>query len=148
MPFVSPNVIRACAAALANQPSCDIATCVAREAGPADRVNPDVVKAVVSFHGDATSGRALYFTRSALYGEGPVWRHIGIYGYRRAALERFTAAPPSTLEVREKLEQLRALELGLSIWASVVDAAPLSVDTPADLRAARDAAQTLETPRQ
>ena len=61
---------------------------------------------------DGARGRALYFTRSTLYGDAPVWRHIGIYGYRRAALERFNAAPPSPLERREKLEQLRALELG------------------------------------
>ena len=84
-------------------------------------------------------GRALYFTRSTLYGEGPVWRHVGLYGYRRAALERFCAAPPSPLERREKLEQLRALEMGLSIWAAVVPEAPISVDTPADLEAARRA---------
>ena len=67
----------------------------------------------------------------------PVWLHIGIYGYRRAALERFCAAPPSPLEQRERLEQLRALELGMSIWAAVIDEAPISVDTPADLAAAR-----------
>jgi 3-deoxy-manno-octulosonate cytidylyltransferase (CMP-KDO synthetase) len=96
-----------------------------------------VVKAVLALRPDAASGRALYFTRSTLYGEGPVWRHIGIYGYRRAALERFNAAPPSPQETREKLEQLRALELGLSIWAAVAGAAPISVDTPADLEQAR-----------
>ena len=66
-----------------------------------------------------------------------MWRHIGLYGYRRAALERFCAASPSPLERREKLEQLRALELGLQIWAAVIDEAPLSVDNPADLEAAR-----------
>ena len=82
----------------------------------------------------------MYFTRSSLYGEGPVWRHIGLYGYRREALLRFTAAPPSPLERREKLEQLRALELGMWMEAAVVGAAPLSVDTPADLEAARAAA--------
>ena len=66
-----------------------------------------------------------------------MWRHVGIYGYRREALARFCAAPPSPLEKREKLEQLRALEMGLQIWASVIDEAPLSVDNPADLEAAR-----------
>ena len=81
--------------------------------------------------------RQLYFTRSTLYGDEPVWRHVGIYGYRREALARFCAAPPSPLEKREKLEQLRALEMGLQIWASVIDEAPLSVDNPADLEAAR-----------
>jgi 3-deoxy-manno-octulosonate cytidylyltransferase (CMP-KDO synthetase) len=137
MPFVEPGVLKACAALLQEEPSCDIATVVAPESGLQDRSNPDVVKAVLSLHDGAAAGRALYFTRSQLYGEGPVWRHIGIYGYRRPALERFNAAPPSALERREKLEQLRALELGLSIWAAVADRAPTSVDTPADLEAAR-----------
>ncbi|HEX6865925.1 MAG TPA: 3-deoxy-manno-octulosonate cytidylyltransferase, partial [Caulobacteraceae bacterium] len=105
---------------------------------PADRSNPDVVKAVLSLEEDAQAGRALYFTRSTLYGDQPVWRHIGIYGYRRAALEAFTAAPPSALEQREKLEQLRGLELGLSYWAAIAEAAPISVDNPSDLDAARD----------
>jgi 3-deoxy-manno-octulosonate cytidylyltransferase (CMP-KDO synthetase) len=136
MPFVGPEVLRSCAALLERERACDIATVVAPELGPADRSNPDVVKAVL-----AESGRALYFTRSTLHGEGPVWRHIGIYGYRTPALRRFNAAPPSLLERREKLEQLRALELGLSIWAAVVDKAPISVDTPADLEAARAAAE-------
>jgi len=141
MPFVPPEVLRVCVALLRDQPDCDIATVVAPEASPADRSNPDVVKAVLSLTPDAGAGRALYFTRSTLYGDAPVWRHIGIYGYRRSALERFNAAPPSPLERREKLEQLRALELGLSIWAAIVDKAPISVDTPADLEAARAAAR-------
>ena len=141
MPFVEPGVLAACAGLLAREPACDIATVVAPEASPADRSNPDVVKAILSMQPDGRTGRALYFTRSTLYGEGPVWRHIGIYGYRRAALEAFNAAPPSPLESREKLEQLRALELGLSIWAAVADDAPISVDNPADLERARDFAQ-------
>lgn len=143
MPFVAPAILSACLGLLADQPDCDIATVVALEASVADRSNPDVVKAVLAMQPDGQSGRALYFTRSALYGEGPVWRHIGIYGYRRAALERFTAAAPSPLESREKLEQLRALELGQSIWAAVAQGAPISVDTRADLERARDHARTL-----
>ena len=106
--------------------------------------SPDVVKAVLSFGSDAKAGRALYFTRSTLYGEGPVWHHIGVYGYRRAALERFTAAPPSALERREKLEQLRALELGLSIWAAVAEQEPIQVDSPGDLARARAYADSLK----
>ena len=137
MPFVNPDVVTACASLLAENPYCDIATVVAPEASAADRTNPDVVKAILSLAPGQRSGRALYFTRSTLYGYQPVWRHVGIYGYRREALERFNAAPPSPLEQREKLEQLRALELGLSIWATVADTAPISVDTPADLEAAR-----------
>jgi 3-deoxy-manno-octulosonate cytidylyltransferase (CMP-KDO synthetase) len=144
MPFVAPSTLAACLALLADEPSCDIATCVAPEASTADRVNPDVVKAVLALDENARRGRALYFTRSTLWGEGPVWRHVGIYAYRRDALARFTAAPPSPLERRENLEQLRALELGQSIWAAVIDAAPLSVDTPADLEAARRHAADLE----
>ena len=72
-----------------------------------------------------------------LYGDAPVWLHHGVYGYRREALARFCAAPPSPLEIRERLEQLRALEMGMSIWAAVIDEAPISVDNPADLEKAR-----------
>ena len=143
MPFVEPSVIEACAGLLQAQPDCDIATLVAPEVSADDRGNPDVVKAILALAPGASSGRALYFTRSTLYGDGPVWRHIGIYGYRRAALEQFNAAAPSPLERREKLEQLRALELGMSIWASIADSAPISVDNPADLAAARAHAETL-----
>lgn len=137
MPFASPDLARACAELLNRESTCDIATLVAAEADVSDRTNPDVVKAVLALAEGETSGRALYFTRSTLYGDGPIWRHVGIYGYRRDALMRFCAAPPSPLEKREKLEQLRALEMGLQIWASVIEQAPLSVDNPSDLEAAR-----------
>ncbi|NBB52148.1 3-deoxy-manno-octulosonate cytidylyltransferase [Rhizobium sp. CRIBSB] len=137
MPFADPGLATACAALLHGEPGCDIATLIAPEADESDRSNPDVVKAVVSLSGEGRHGRALYFTRSTLFGDGPVWRHIGLYGYRRAALDAFCATPPSPLERREKLEQLRALEMGLSIWAAVIDGAPLSVDNPDDLKAAR-----------
>jgi 3-deoxy-manno-octulosonate cytidylyltransferase (CMP-KDO synthetase) len=142
MPFVDPDVIGLTAKLLADEPTCDIATVVATEASPADRSNPDVVKAVLAMTPDGARGRALYFTRSTLYGDAPVWRHVGIYGYRREALMRFTELAPSPLEKREKLEQLRALEAGLQIWAAVTDTAPISVDTPADLEAARAHART------
>lgn len=137
MPFADPSLARKCADLLASEPSCDIATLVAPEGDLSDRTNPDVVKAIVALPESGTQGRALYFTRSTLFGQGPVWRHIGLYGYRRAALLSFCSAPPSPLERREKLEQLRALEMGLQIWAAVVEEAPLSVDSPADLAAAR-----------
>jgi 3-deoxy-manno-octulosonate cytidylyltransferase (CMP-KDO synthetase) len=140
MPFVSPEVVTACVALLRDRPACDVATVVAPESEPADRANPDVVKAVVALPEGERSGRALYFTRSTLYGDAPVWRHVGIYGYRREALIRFTEAPPSALERREKLEQLRALEMGMQLWAAVLDEAPISVDTPEDLARARAAA--------
>ena len=141
MPFADPGLATACAALLHGEPSCDIATLVAVEADLSDRTNPDVVKAVLAIEEGERHGRALYFTRSTLFGDAPVWRHIGIYGYRREALMRFCAAPPSPLEKREKLEQLRALEMGLSIWAAVVDEAPISVDNPSDLEAARASVQ-------
>jgi 3-deoxy-manno-octulosonate cytidylyltransferase (CMP-KDO synthetase) len=137
MPFADAGLARACADLLASQPTCDIATLVALESDASDRSNTDVVKAIVALPEGGRHGRALYFTRSTLYGDGPVWRHIGLYGYRREALLKFCAAPPSPLERREKLEQLRALELGLQIWAAPIEAAPLSVDNPDDLEAAR-----------
>ncbi len=137
MPLADPGIATACAALLHGEPDCDIATLVAPEADISDRTNVDVVKAVLALEQGRRHGRALYFTRSTLYGDAPVWRHIGVYGYRREALKRFCAAPPSPLEQREKLEQLRALELGLSIWAAVIEVAPISVDNPADLEAAR-----------
>jgi 3-deoxy-manno-octulosonate cytidylyltransferase (CMP-KDO synthetase) len=142
MPFVDPDIVRRLVALFAEHPGLQMATIIAPEASPADRSNPDVVKAVMSLARDADFGRALYFTRSTLYGDGPIWRHIGIYGYRRAALEQFvSAAPPTPLEIRERLEQLRALELGVEIWAAIVADAPISVDNPSDLEAARDQAR-------
>ena len=144
MPFIDPAALLACVEPLTREASCDIATLVAPESTPDDRTNPDVVKAILSLRPDNAGGRALYFTRSTLFGDGPIWRHIGLYAYRREALIRFTAAPPSALERREGLEQLRALEIGLSIWARIIAAAPISVDTPADLEAARAHARTLK----
>ena len=136
MPFIDPAAPRDAVALLDGEPGCDIATLVAA-ASAADCVDPDVCKAILAMRADGKAGRALYFTRATPFGEGPTWHHLGIYAYRRAALERFCAAPPSPLERREKLEQLRALEMGLQIWAWVIARAPISVDNPADLAAAR-----------
>ncbi|WP_374573661.1 3-deoxy-manno-octulosonate cytidylyltransferase [Phenylobacterium sp.] len=144
MPFVAPSILRAAVDLLAAHPDCDIATVVEAEASPAVRTNPDMVKAVLAMQPDGRSGRALYFTRSVLYGDAPVWHHHGVYAYRRDALVRFTAAPPSSLEMREKLEQLRALEMGMTIWAAVIDEPPISVDNPADLERARAYARGLK----
>jgi 3-deoxy-manno-octulosonate cytidylyltransferase (CMP-KDO synthetase) len=111
----------------------DIATLVSPSADPADRDNPNVVKAI-----RAADGRCLAFTRApAPWGEGPIERHVGIYVYRREALARFVAAPPSPLELREKLEQMRALEMGMTIMADATEVFPKGVDSPADLDAAR-----------
>ena len=143
IPFLAPSVVEATARLLADQPSCDISTVMVAEADRAERSNPDIPKVVASMAPDGRSARALYFTRSVLYGDAPVWLHHGVYGYRREALLRFTAAEPSPLELRERLEQLRALELGMSIWAAVIDEAPISVDNPADLERARAHARTI-----
>lgn len=102
-----------------------------------ERTNPNVVKAVIAWKQRGV-GDALYFTRAtAPHGPGPHWHHIGLYGWRRSALERFVSLPPSPLEQREKLEQLRALEDGMRIGAASVDTVPLGVDTPEDLERAR-----------
>src|SRR5690606_21595043 len=103
-----------------------------------ERENPNIVKVVGTPTATPDLLRALYFTRAtAPYGEGPLYHHIGIYAYRRSALERFVALRPSHLEKREKLEQLRALEDGMRIDVAIVDTVPLGVDTPADLERAR-----------
>jgi 3-deoxy-manno-octulosonate cytidylyltransferase (CMP-KDO synthetase) len=143
IPFIRPAAIAACAELLADQPGCDISTVMVREAEVAERSNPDIPKVVAAMAPDGRSGRALYFTRSVLYGDAPVWLHHGIYGYRREALLAFNAAQPSPLERLERLEQLRALELGMTIWAAVLDEAPISVDNPADLERARAYARAL-----
>jgi 3-deoxy-manno-octulosonate cytidylyltransferase (CMP-KDO synthetase) len=143
IPFVQPDAVAVVARLLAAEPSCDLSTVMVAEADISERTNPDIPKVVAAVQADGRTARALYFTRSVLYGDAPVWLHHGIYGFRRAALERFCAAPPSPLEKRERLEQLRALELGMSIWAAVIDEAPISVDNPADLERARAHARTL-----
>ncbi|HYC03928.1 MAG TPA: 3-deoxy-manno-octulosonate cytidylyltransferase [Azospirillaceae bacterium] len=137
LPTIEPETVRAVFAPLA-RPGVDIATLVVPIRDEAERTNPNVVKAVLELEGDAAVGRALYFTRAtAPWGPGDHFHHIGLYAYRRAALERFVALPPSALERREKLEQLRALAAGMRIDAAVVDAVPLGVDTAEDLERAR-----------
>jgi 3-deoxy-manno-octulosonate cytidylyltransferase (CMP-KDO synthetase) len=136
MPTMKPEDIVRAVALLENTPDADIATLASPSEDPEDRANPNVVKAILALHG--TSGRALYFTRApAPTGPGPVWRHVGLYVYRRASLSRFVAAAPTQLEKRESLEQLRALELGMRIEVGIVEDFPKGVDSPADLEAAR-----------
>lgn len=138
LPALDPAQLKAVVGAL-KQSGADIATLAAPIDNDADRANPAVVKAVVAWDASGRLGRALYFTRAtAPTGEGALYHHVGLYAYRRAALESFVALPPSPLERREKLEQLRALEAGMSIAVARVDEAPLSVDTPADLERARN----------
>jgi 3-deoxy-manno-octulosonate cytidylyltransferase (CMP-KDO synthetase) len=137
LPALDPGHLKTVASAL-RQSGADIATLAAPIDNEADKANPAVVKAVVAWDARERLGRALYFTRAtAPTGDGTLYHHVGLYAYRREALESFVALPPSRLEQREKLEQLRALEAGMSIAVARVDEAPLSVDTPADLERAR-----------
>lgn len=138
LPTVEAATIKAVYDALAN-PEVDISTAIAQIRHEADLNNPAIVKAVVELPEGAAAGRALYFSRAVVpANEGPHWHHIGLYGYRRDALERFVKLPPSELEKREKLEQLRALSAGMRIEAAVVHEVPLGVDTPAELALARE----------
>ena len=136
IPAIEPETIRRSALPLHGSPA-DLATLAVEISEEADRTNPNIVKIVGTPIGPGLL-RALYFTRStAPWGEGPLYHHIGLYAWRRSALERFVALAPSTLERRESLEQLRALEDGMRIDAAIVDSVPLGVDTPADLERAR-----------
>jgi len=135
LPALDPAQLRAAAEAL---PGHDIATLAAPIRDEADRANPAVVKAVVAWDADGGRGRALYFSRATVpTGPGEHFYHVGLYAFTRATLARFVRLPPSPLERREKLEQLRALEAGMSIAVARVDEVPLSVDTPEDLEHAR-----------
>lgn len=136
LPTIDPASIAAALRPL-EDPAVDIATLAAVIHDEQEKTNPNVVKVVGSPLSDSRL-RALYFTRAtAPHGPGPLYHHIGLYAYRRAALERFVALGPSVLEKRESLEQLRALEAGMRIDVEIVDTVPLGVDTPADLDKAR-----------
>lgn len=136
LPTIEPETIRAALAPLSDA-AVDIATLGVEILREEEKTNPNVVK-IIGSPLSATRLRALYFTRAtAPSGEGPLYHHVGLYAYRRAALERFVALPPSALERRERLEQLRALEAGMRIDAEIVRSVPLGVDTPDDLERAR-----------
>jgi len=136
LPTLDPQLVGQCVAPLATAETA-IATLAAIISEAEERTNPNVVK-VVGTPIAENRLRALYFTRAtAPSGDGPLYHHIGIYAYRRDSLERFVSLPPSPLEKREKLEQLRALEAQMRIDVTVVDTVPLGVDTPADLERAR-----------
>ncbi|MEV4607661.1 3-deoxy-manno-octulosonate cytidylyltransferase [Neorhizobium sp. LMR1-1-1.1] len=137
LPTIEADVVRASLRPLLDNPSTDIATLTVEITDEHEKTNPNVVKIVGSPISE-TRLKALYFTRAtAPYGDGPLYHHIGLYTYRRAALEKFVALGPSPLEMRERLEQLRALEAGMRIDAEIVHSIPLGVDTPADLEKAR-----------
>jgi 3-deoxy-manno-octulosonate cytidylyltransferase (CMP-KDO synthetase) len=136
LPTIDPETVRAALRPLENE-AVDIGTLTTEIDNEEDKAAPHIVKIAGSPISD-TRLHALYFTRAtAPYGKGPLYHHIGLYAYRRAALERFVSLGPSTLEKRESLEQLRALEAGMRIDAEIVDTVPLGVDTPADLEKAR-----------
>ena len=137
LPTIDPAMPKRALALLAD-PAVDVGTLAAEIADRAERADPNVVKAVVSHQPGSAQSRALYFTRAtAPSGDGPLWHHIGLYAYRRTALARFVSLPPSPLERRERLEQLRVLEDGMRIEVAFVDTVPLGVDTPAQLAQAR-----------
>lgn len=137
LPSLEPRLIADCLAPL-KEKGPHIATLAAEIRLPEERDNPNVVKVVGTPLARPGMMRALYFTRAtAPYGDGPLYHHIGIYAYRRSALERFVSLPPSPLEQRERLEQLRALEDAMRIDVTIVDTVPLGVDTPEDLERAR-----------
>ena len=137
LPTIAPHEIAAALEPLEN-PETDIATLGAEISDEEDKVNPNVVKIVGSPIGK-TRLRALYFTRAtAPYGKGPLYHHIGLYAYKRKALQRFVSLQPSYLEKRESLEQLRALEAGMRIDAEIIETVPLGVDTIEDLEHARE----------
>jgi 3-deoxy-manno-octulosonate cytidylyltransferase (CMP-KDO synthetase) len=137
LPTIEPEAVRASLRPLLDNASTDIATLTVEITDEHEKTNPNVVKIVGSPLSE-TRLKALYFTRAtAPYGAGPLYHHIGLYAYRRAALTKFVSLGPSPLEKRESLEQLRALEAGMRIDAEVVNSVPLGVDTPADLEKAR-----------
>lgn len=138
LPTIGADDIRAVLRPLEDQ-DVDIATLGVEITVEDDKINPNVVKIVGVPANESTSRlRTLYFTRAtAPWGDGPLYHHVGIYAYRRAALQHFVSLPAGTLEIRERLEQLRALEAGMRIDAEIVQSVPLGVDTPADLEKAR-----------
>ncbi len=137
LPTLDPKIVQAVFAPLGKE-VVDISTLAVEITEESERTNPNVVKAVVGFEPGANVGHGLYFTRAtAPYGDGPLYHHLGLYAFRRKALERFVHLAPGVLERREKLEQLRALENAMRIDVALVDTVPLGVDTQADLERAR-----------
>jgi 3-deoxy-manno-octulosonate cytidylyltransferase (CMP-KDO synthetase) len=137
LPAMEPGIVRDCLSPLQDKGP-QIATIAAVITAAENRTDPNVVKVVGTPTGVPGRLRALYFTRAtAPAGEGPLYHHFGMYAYRRSALERFVSLRPSTLEKREQLEQLRALEDGMRIDVTLVDSVPVEVNTPDDLERAR-----------
>jgi 3-deoxy-manno-octulosonate cytidylyltransferase (CMP-KDO synthetase) len=139
MPTLDPQIIQESLKAFTLCPTFDMTTLAAKITKEEEKANSNIVKAIISFNVHSTLGKALYFTRcTAPWGEGPLYHHIGLYTYRRPALEKFVSLPPSPLEKREKLEQLRALEAGIEIGVQIADTVPLGVDVPSDVQKAEE----------
>jgi len=137
LPLLERSTITATFDLLENE-RVDIGTAAAKITVPEEKLSPSIVKAIVAWNNDENTGRALYFTRApAPTGDGPMYHHIGLYTFRRHALERFVKLPMSSLEQQERLEQLRALENGMRIDVALVDTVPFGVDTPEDLEKAK-----------
>tara|TARA_B100000686_G_scaffold91042_1_gene97655 strand:+ start:38 stop:736 length:699 start_codon:yes stop_codon:yes gene_type:complete len=137
LPLLERSTITAAFDLLQNE-RVDIGTVAAKITVPEEKLSPSIVKAIVAWNNDGITGRSLYFTRApAPAGDGPMYHHIGLYTFRRRALERFVKLPMSSLERQERLEQLRALENGMRIDVALVDTVPFGVDTPEDLEKAK-----------
>jgi 3-deoxy-manno-octulosonate cytidylyltransferase (CMP-KDO synthetase) len=144
LPTLDPSIVSAILVPLEQDARVDISTLVCEIHDEADKTNPAVVKPIIAWNNEIHAsglrmGQALYFTRAtAPWGDGALYHHIGMYGYRRDALQSFVSLPPSPLELREKLEQLRALEAGMMIGVAEVQTIPLGVDTQEQLEQARE----------
>ena len=145
LPTIDPEIIKEALIALENDKNADIATLVCKIENEEELTDPNIVKPVISWNDETEKyGKALYFTRcSAPYGEGDLYHHIGLYAYRREALEKFVSLEASPLEIREKLEQLRALENNMKIVVAAVETIPLGVDTEKQLNEAREVLKNL-----
>lgn len=129
VPTIKPTTIRQVARRIA-EGDVDIATLANEIHDDYQKADPNTVKVVVS-----SKSKALYFTRSANvpHGQGPLYHHIGVYAYKFESLAQFVLLPPSPLELREKLEQLRALENEMTIGIAMTEDNPHGVDTADDL---------------
>ncbi|RUV46678.1 3-deoxy-manno-octulosonate cytidylyltransferase [Mesorhizobium sp. M5C.F.Ca.IN.020.29.1.1] len=138
LPTIDPATIEATLTPLARDAECEIATLATVIEDPLELHAPQVVKIALAVQPGDTIGRAVYFSRMVIpAGRGEHYHHIGMYTYRREALAKYVSLPRGILERRENLEQLRAIEYGMRIDATVIQTEPLGVDTLADLERAR-----------
>jgi 3-deoxy-manno-octulosonate cytidylyltransferase (CMP-KDO synthetase) len=137
LPTIEPIAVQRCLAGLVNE-QVDISTIAVRITDEADIANPNIVKAIAPLSDEREVAFARDFQRLPGPELGPVfWHHVGVYAYRRQAIERFVKLPVSVNETERQLEQMRALDNGMKIAVVRVDSLPLGVDTQAELEAAR-----------